>query len=295
MADVRRMAAGDSNVLITGETGVGKNLVARVLHDMSRRATEPFAEVDCPSLAAMIVESELFGHERGAFTDATSARMGRFEAAGRGTIYLDRVEELPVELQGKLLRVVDEKRGERLGGNQSFEVQARIVASAGADLHQAVRDGRFREDLYHRLRVLPLYIPPLRERTADILPLARSFLKREARRLSRHELRLSARAVDALLSYPWPGNVRELHHVLERASMATIGLLIEMEDLPPELFETTDASIDTAARPATLAEIERRYIEATLGRVGGNQTRAAVILGISRKALWERRKRYGSS
>jgi two-component system response regulator AtoC len=293
LADVRRMADSDANVLITGETGVGKNLVARLLHDLSVRRSQPFVEVDCPSLATMLVESELFGHQRGAFTDATAARVGRFEAAGEGTIYLDRVAELSLELQGKLLRLVDEKRGERLGGNESFDVRARIVASAGSDLLDAVSDGRFRDDLYHRLRVLPLHVPPLRERPTDILPLAQEFLKRHGRGPSGRAFRLTERAARSLRSYSWPGNVRELEHSLERAIVAASGSTIDVSDLPPEIL----LGDQRAGEPGrmTLAEIQRRHIDATLREAGGNQTRAAAMLGISRKALWEHRKRHGLS
>ena len=177
---IRRFADSDSNVLIAGETGTGKNAVATELHARGPRAKRPFVAIDCASLSATLIDSELFGHERGAFTDAVTARAGRFELAGSGTVYLDAVTELPIEAQGKLLRIVEEKRVERLGGHASMAVSARIVASADARIEDAVRAGEFRHDLYHRLRVLPIFLPPLRERADDVLPLARYFLARVA-------------------------------------------------------------------------------------------------------------------
>src|SRR5947209_10406206 len=207
---VRRFAAIESNVLITGETGAGKNAVARELHARGPRAKLPFVTIDCASLAGSLIDSELFGHERGAFTDAVSARAGRFELAGAGTVYLDAVTELAIEAQGKLLRIVEEKRVERLGGRAPVAVRARIVASAGARIEDAVLGGSFRGDLYHRLRVLPLVGPPLGGRPEDILPLAKYFLKRAATAARRAPPALTRDAAAALRDYAWPGNVREL-------------------------------------------------------------------------------------
>ena len=293
--ELRRFAVADANVLITGETGVGKDFLAEALHRSGPRRKEPFLKIDCPSLAPSLLEAELFGHERGAFTDATMARPSRFELAGGGSVYLDRVSEPPVELQPKLLRLVEDKRGERLGGMVSFEIRARVIASADADIEEAVRDGTFRGDLYHRLRVLPLAVPPLRERRADILPLAHTFLGDLAKRDRRPAPQLSRSASEILLTYHWPGNVRELRHVMERALLSSKDPQLDIRDLPTELLEqsATAADVPESMLP-TLDQIERRYIEQTLRRVRGNQTRAAAILGISRKALWEKRKRYGS-
>jgi DNA-binding NtrC family response regulator len=291
--ELARFAAADANVLIAGETGAGKDMVARALHLTGPRRGEPFVQIDCPSLPATLLESELFGHERGAFTDATTARPGRFEVAGRGTVYLDRVNELPLEIQPKLLRLVEEKRGERLGSNVVFDVRARVIASTDTGIEERVRSGSFRRDLYHRLNVLPLVVPPLRDRRSDILPLARTFLREAAARAGRAVPVLTRGAAAALQAHGWPGNVRELRHVLDRAVLSTDRNRIDVADLPLEVLDP-QACIDPrqASRP-TLDGIERQYIEFVLREVRGRQTRAAAILGISRKALWEKRKRYG--
>jgi DNA-binding NtrC family response regulator len=290
---VRRFARADSNVLIAGETGTGKNAVARELHARGSRAKAPFVTVDCAALTGSLIDSELFGHERGAFTDAVSARAGRFEAAGAGTVYLDAVTELPIESQGKLLRIVEEKRIERLGGQTSFVLNARIVASADARVEDLVLGGAFRSDLYHRLRVLPIYVPPLRQRPEDILPLARHFMKRAATAARREMPALTRDAAAALRDYAWPGNVRELRHAVARAVEAADGS-VTLDHLPVEILEAPALNPEDAlARRPTLDDVERRYIVATLQFARGSQTGAAKILGISRKALWEKRKRYG--
>jgi two-component system response regulator HydG len=294
LGEARRYAAADANVLISGETGVGKDAVARLMHRSGPRRKEPFLIVDCPGLPATLVEAELFGHERGAFTDATAARAGRFEAAGRGTVDLDAVSGLHPDAQGAILRVVEEKRVTRLGGAAATEVRARIIASADANIEDEVRAGTFRTDLFHRLRVLPLAIPPLRERPEDILPMARAFIAEIADRLRREAPVLTPDAEDALLRYRWPGNVRELRHTLERIIVAGVGERIDTRDLPQQVLDSEEAYLaPTGERRPTLEQVERRYIELVLRDVKGNQTRAAQVLGISRKALWEKRKRYG--
>jgi len=294
LRQARRYAGVDATVLLTGETGVGKDALARFLHYSGPRRGEPFVTVDCPGLPDTLVESELFGHERGAFTDATAARPGRFELAGRGTLYLDAITRLSPSGQGALLRVVEERRVMRLGGTIASDVRARIIASADAGVDEAVREGFLRPELYHRLSVLPLHVPPLRERTDDILPLAQLFVAEVSARLHRPPPGFDAGAQDALLRYRWPGNVRELRHVLERALVAGLGDTIRVSDLPLDVLEFDEASLAPAgATRPTLEQVERRYIELTLQYARGNQTRAAAILGISRKALWEKRKRYG--
>ena len=289
---IRRFARTDSNVLVAGETGAGKNIVARELHLRGKRAKQPFVTIDCPSLSSSLIDSELFGHERGAFTDAVSARAGRFELARGGTVYLDAVNELPLDAQSKLLRIVEEKRVERLGGQTSVAIAARLVASSGADIEDAVRDGRFRHDLFHRLRVLPLLVPPLRERRDDVLPLARYFATRAVTADKRPAPAFSRDAAAALRDYAWPGNVRELRHVVEVACQ-TAQHTVTLTDLPDEVLATPAPAEQGPARQPTLDEMERRYVAATLRAAGGNQTEAAARLGISRKALWEKRKRYG--
>ena len=294
LKQARRYAIVDATVLITGETGVGKDAFARYLHESGPRKREPFVTVDCPALPETLVEAELFGHERGAFTDATIARPGRFELAGRGTLYLDAVTRLSSAGQGALLRVVEERRVTRLGGTSAADVRARLIASSPTDVEGAVEDGTLRADLFHRLSVLPIKLPPLRERPEDILPIARACVAEVSERLERQPPRITADAEDALVRYHWPGNVRELRHVLERLLLAGVGNAMTVDLLPVEILEGKEAYLAPALdkRP-TLEDVERRYIEVTLAYARGNQTRAAAILGISRKALWEKRKRFG--
>jgi len=296
LAQIERFARADASVLLTGETGTGKDAFALAIHSASPRRQQPFVKIDCPALPQTLVEAELFGHERGAFTDATVARPGRFEAAGKGTVYLDGVAELATDTQAKLLRLVEEKQAERLGGTAPYPLHARVIASADAGLEAKVRLGEFREDLYHRLRVLPLRLPPLRERRGDVPLLARAFLRESAARHKRGPLRLAPDAVSALERHAWPGNVRELRHVLERivVSIEVDRAEIAAADLPLEVFdEPSNLYASDAAGPPTLADLERRYIEVVLRQVKDNQSEAARVLGISRKALWEKRRRYG--
>jgi DNA-binding NtrC family response regulator len=292
-AEVARYAQADANVLITGETGVGKDLVARTLHQLSDRRDHPFVIVDCPGLVPTLVESELFGHERGAFTDATLARPGRFEMAGEGTVYLDRVDELPLDGQAKLLRLVEHKQVERLGSSVAVPIRARVVASASGDIERAVREGHFRMDLFHRLRVLPLRVPALRERANDIPLLAHRLVSDLAEASGRPVPGLGDDALAALTSYDWPGNARELRHVLEHAMMASDLQTITAADLPQMLVSPERIASGASASRPTLEDLERQYIAVVLRETRGNQTRAAKVLGISRKALWEKRKRFG--
>jgi DNA-binding NtrC family response regulator len=292
VAALQRYARADANVLVTGETGTGKDLVARRLHDLSARRRDPFVVVDCPGLPPALIEAELFGQERGAFTDATVARPGRFELAGEGTIYLDRVDELPVEVQGKLLRLVEQKQVERLGSSVSVPVRARIVASASTDMELAVREGRFRVDLFHRLRVLPLHVPALRDRRGDLPFLVRRLLDELTASDGRPRPALTPEALSTLEGYEWPGNVRELRHVLERALMAGASTEIGVPDLPGEIVSPERAARGAISPRPTLEALEQQYIEFILRETRGNQSKAAAVLGISRKSLWEKRKRY---
>lgn len=293
VALVKRLAPAPSNVILSGESGTGKDLVAHALHFWGPRSRLPLVKVDLPSIPDTLIESELFGFERGAFTGATSTKAGKLESAGAGTLFLDHIGELSSVLQAKLLRVVEDRRFERLGDNRPLPLDARIVASASAELEQAVEREHFRRDLFHRLGVFWIRLPPLRERRRDIVPLLTYFLERDSERLGRPPRQFTEDAMRVLESYAWPGNVRELKGVVEHASLVSRADVIERSDLPGSLLESPGVAVrgGRSGRP-TLAEVEKLYIERTLKEVGGNQTRAAEILGISRKSLWERRRRY---
>ena len=293
VATLDRYAKVDANLLITGETGTGKDLVARTIHELGPRRRHPFVVVDCPGLPGGLLEAELFGHVRGAFTDASVARPGRFEQAGEGTIYLDRVDELPLDAQVKLLRLVERKLVERLGSSEPIPVRARVVASASSDMEQAVREGRFRMDLYHRLCVLPLHVPALRDRKKDLPVLARRLLAELAEGAGRRRApSIDAGALAVLGAYGWPGNVRELRHVLERVMVAPDVSVVSAEQLPAGLLSPERIVRGEAEARPTLGELERQYVAFILRETRGNQTRAASVLGISRKSLWQKRKRY---
>ena len=259
-----RLASVTSPVMITGESGTGKDLLAHFIHYRGPRASGPFLKIHCPSIPEDLLESELFGHEKGAFTDARQAKAGKIELADGGTLYFDQVHDLQPALQAKLLRVVEERKFERVGGTRTIEVDVRLVSSASHDLRQAVAAGTFREDLYHRLSVVPLMLPPLRERKEDVLR-----------------------------GYLWPGNVRELRSVVERAAMVSGEEVVAASALPSQVLEQPSALWLGRERRPSLKEVEQAYIRHVLEQVKGNQTRAASVLGISRKALWEKRRRYG--
>jgi two-component system response regulator HydG len=290
---VRRLADTRSPVLVTGESGSGKDLVAHWLHYQGPRRDGPFIKVHCPSIPEELLESELFGHERGAFTDAKQAKAGKLEMADGGTLYFDQVHELRPVLQAKLLRVVEERRFERLGGTRTLEVDVRFVSSAGSDLRARVTAGSFREDLFHRLSVVPVEVPPLRGRPEDVLPLAEHFLARERERGTTQATGFSEAARELLRGYLWPGNVRELKGVVERAALYAAQGLVGPDALPAQLTEEPRALWAGRVRPPTLKDVEQAYIRHVLERLGGSQTQAAAVLGISRKALWEKRRRYG--
>jgi len=290
---VLRLAETRSPVLLQGESGTGKDLVAHWLHYGGPRREGPFIKVHCPSIPGELLESELFGHEKGAFTDARHAKAGKIEMAAGGTLYFDQVQDLVPPLQAKLLRVIEERRFERVGGVATLEVDVRFVASANVDLAEAVRGGRFREDLFHRLNVVPLRLAPLRNRLEDVLPLAEAFLARERERGTTAASGFAPETAQILRGYPWPGNARELRSVVERAAIVVPSGVVPPTALPPQLVEQPAALWAGRDRRPTLKDVEQAYIRWVLDAMGGSQTRAAAVLGISRKALWEKRRRYG--
>jgi DNA-binding NtrC family response regulator len=290
---VTRLADTRSPVLVEGESGTGKDLVAHWLHYGGVRSTGPFIKIHCPSIPEELLESELFGHERGAFTDARQAKLGKIEMGEGGTVYFDQIHDLTPAMQAKLLRVVEERSFERVGGTRTIEVDVRFVASSNIDLAQAVRTGRFREDLFHRLNVVPLRLPPLRSRREDIVPLAESFLARERERGSTEASGFATETADLLRGYLWPGNVRELRALVERMALMTPSGEITPAALPTNVFEQPATLWAGRKRRPTLKDVELAYIRYVLEAEKGNQTRAAGVLGISRKALWEKRRRYG--
>jgi two-component system, NtrC family, response regulator HydG len=295
------VAPTEATVLILGESGTGKELVAQAIHANSPRRAGPLITVNCAALPEALLESELFGHERGAFTGATERRLGRFELAHGGTIFLDEIGELTPAAQARLLRVLQAQEFERVGGSKTLKVDVRIIAATNKDLEVAVRAGRFREDLLYRLQVFPLSMPPLRERRDDIPLLAEHFLKRYAERHRRRLRGLTPRALDLFMRYDWPGNVRELEHTIERAVILTRGEYITPEELPPTIRAlSSDPDAITPQEPPvpvgiTLKEVERELIRKTLEHTGGNRTKAAEILGISRATLHNKLREYGFS
>jgi len=288
----QKVASVPTTLLITGESGTGKDHLARLVHELGPRRDAPFLKIDCASLPPQLVESELFGHELGAFTGAVERKLGRLEMGGSGTIVLDEVAALTPSAQGKLLRVLQERTFERLGGTETLHIEARIAALTNVDLSAAVASGNFREDLYFRLNVLALVMPPLRERRADILPLA-DYLLATVRLIHSHPgSHLSEAARRMFSAYAWPGNVRELRNVLERAVVFSHGDTLEPADFP-ENMRAAAGTVGSTAGLRSLEEIEREVITATLDATRYRISRAAEALGISRKTLLEKRKKYG--
>ncbi len=294
LAMVDQVAESRATVLITGESGTGKELVARRIHEMSPRAHRPFVRLHCAALAESVLESELFGHEKGAFTGATNRRAGRFEEADGGTLFLDEIGELSGSVQVKLLRFLQQREFERVGGNQTIEVDVRIVAATNRDLRAEVDAGRFREDLFFRLHVINLDVPPLRARPGDVPILARSFVARFAEENDKSIREIEPEAMEILESYEWPGNVRELENVIQRAVVLAGGDRIEARHLPPHIVgDRTDASgLDVRIPGATLAELERHAILKTYEATGGSSSETAEILGISVRKVQYRLKEY---
>jgi DNA-binding NtrC family response regulator len=298
---IAQIAATDETVLVCGESGTGKEMVARTIHARSRRADGPLISLNCPALSAQLTESELFGHKRGAFTGADSDRIGRFEAAHRGTILLDEVTEIDLNLQAKLLRVLQERSFERVGASETVSVDVRVIATSNRDLQAEIAVGRFREDLYFRLAVVPIVLPPLRERGDDVLELADHFLVHASERLNRGPFVLEPTARDLLTKYQWPGNVRELQNIITRACVLNQGEPITAASLRPwlqqhGLDETADAVTNTSTDfpdGLTLDEMERRLIVATLQRCDGHRAKAAEALGIGLRTLSGKLRVYG--
>ncbi len=292
LATARQAAASDATLLLTGESGTGKNVLAAAMHAWSPRHAGPFVTISCTSLAEHLLESELFGHMKGAFTSAWKDKPGRLEAARGGTIFLDEVGDLPPELQGKLLRFLEEHRFERVGGSETIEVDARVVAATNRDLEADVRGGRFREDLYFRLNVIAIRLPPLRERAADLPALTDHVLASVSARHRRGQLVLAPEARRALAAYAWPGNVRELVNTLERAVVLSRGDTIRAEDLPDRLLEPPPAAPATPEAGLSLEDVERRHIVQVLAESSTLED-AAARLGINVTTLWRKRRRYG--
>ena len=288
---IRQIADSDATVLITGESGTGKELVARALHQLSPRREAPFVAINCGAMPAPLLESELFGHVRGAFTDAKSARQGLFLQAGAGTIFLDEVGEMPLEMQVKLLRVLQERTVRPVGSDEEVPFEARVLTATNRDLEAEVAERRFREDLFYRINVVAIAVPPLRERGTDILLLAQHVLEQIGARTSRPVPRLAPDVARKLLDYDWPGNVRELENLIERATAICRGEEISLADLPAKIVNHMPERFEVATTPdqlITLDEMERRYVRQVLASTNGNKTHAARVLGIDRRSLYRR-------
>ncbi|MBH23680.1 MAG: DNA-binding response regulator [Myxococcales bacterium] len=302
---IDRVAGQPSTVLITGESGTGKELVAKALHHSSDRSGKPFIRINCAAIPTNLMESELFGYEKGAFTGADHAKPGRFELADGGTLFLDEIGEISMEMQVKLLRALQESEFERVGGLKTIRVNVRLVAATNRDLQEAIKQGEFREDLYYRLNVVPIHLPPLCDRADDIPLLVEHFIQKYNDRLQKEVESLSDEAVEVLKGYAWPGNIRELENVLERTMLFSDGEVIEADDLPTDLVERSSelpipslhipAGGDTGLKEVvkeTTSRIEREYIIRALEETGGNVTQAAKRLKISRKSLQNKMKEF---
>jgi DNA-binding NtrC family response regulator len=290
---VRQVAPARTSVLITGESGVGKEMIAEALHYGSPRKDKPFIKLHCAALTETLLESELFGHEKGAFTGAIARKRGRFELAHMGTLFLDEIGEINQTVQIKLLRVLEEKRFERVGGEETVEVDVRLIAATNRDLKEAIAKGSFREDLYYRLNVVNLHIPPLRERKDDIPLLVAAFLREFSQENGRTIEGIDAKGRSALSNYSWPGNVRQLRNSIESAVVLCKGSVITLEDLPPGIRGEQGGDQVRLPVGTSLAEAEKELIRYTLAREGGNKSRAAEVLGIGRKTLHRKLQEYG--
>ncbi|WP_066622723.1 sigma-54-dependent transcriptional regulator [Clostridium magnum] len=291
---VNKVADSNATVLITGESGTGKELIANALHFGSNRNNKPYVKINCGALPENLLESELFGHERGAFTGAVSKKIGRFQLADEGTLFLDEVGELPPSIQVKLLRVLQEKEFERVGGNDTIKVDVRILAATNRNLLDMVKKGEFREDLFYRLNVIPIEIPPLRERKEEIPSLIKFFINRYSINIKKGEIKFSAEALEALVNYKWIGNIRELENFIERLVILNDGKTIKIADLPKEILNNSSESTEFAIpdEGINLDEVEKSLIVQALKKANNNRTKAAKLLGITRHTLLYRMEKY---
>jgi len=292
---VKKVAPANASVVLTGESGTGKEVVARAVHSLSPRKDKPFVALNCGAIPPTLIESELFGYERGAFTGADQRRLGNFELAHGGTLFLDEIGELPLEMQGKFLRVLEERRFRRLGGKSEVEVDVRVICATNRDLKEEIKKGRFREDLYFRLHVFTIHLPTLKERREDVPLLVQHFIEKFNGETGKHVQGLSPGAMDVLQNYAWPGNIRELRNTVERAMILTDGDTISEEHLPPDMRPTRpEAATLRVPLGIQLREVEKEYILASLQRNGGNKARTAEVLGISEKTLYNKLNRYAA-
>lgn len=289
---VQQVAPTKASVLVTGESGVGKELVADAIHNLSGRKDRSFVKVHCAALSEGLLESELFGHEKGAFTGAVSRRRGRFELANGGSIFLDEIGEIAQSVQIKILRVLQEKKFERVGGEETLEIDTRIISATNRDLKAEIEAGNFREDLYYRLNVVNIHVPPLRERKDDILLLAAAFVREFAQENGKPVEGIDPKARAALYSHSWPGNVRELRNCIESAIVMCKSTILQLDDLPPNVVQSNDSDVIRVPVGSTLSKAEREVIRSTLLHQKGNKSRTAEILGIGRKTLHRKIKEY---
>jgi transcriptional regulator with PAS, ATPase and Fis domain len=290
---VQQVSPSKASVLITGESGVGKEMIADAIHYNSPRKDKPLIKVHCAALSETLLESELFGHERGAFTGAVARKRGRFELAHLGTIFLDEIGEMSQSVQIKLLRVLQDKQFERVGGEETLEVDVRVITATNRNLKQAIEEGDFREDLFYRLNVVNIHIPPLRERKEDIPLLMASFLKEFARENEKKIDGIEPKTRMVLYKYSWPGNVRELRNCIESAVVMSKSSILTVDDLPPHIRADSEGDAIHLTTGVSLAEAEKEVIRATLAAQSGNKSRAAEVLGIGRKTLHRKLQEYG--
>jgi DNA-binding NtrC family response regulator len=292
---VNKVAPSNASVVISGQSGTGKEVVARAIHNLSPRKDKPFVALNCSAIPATLIESELFGYERGAFTGADQRRMGNFELAHNGTMFLDEIGELPLELQAKFLRVLEDRKFRRLGGRAEVEVDVRVICATNRDLKEEIRRGRFREDLYFRLHVFTIVLPPLRERREDVPLLVHHFIEKFNGETGKRVQGVTPAALATLQGYAWPGNIRELRNSLERAMILVDGDVIGEEHLPPDLQTSRpEAAMLRVPLGVPMEKVEKEYILASLQKNGGNKARTAEVLGISEKTLYNKLNRYAA-